>query len=482
MTRVMTNVAHTTIAKVATTGIQMAATLVLARTLDAGDYGVVGFASILISFLASVNGLGISPAVIQRAEVDERVLGTAASLNVILSVGAFVVAQLVAPLAAVMLDSPESVNVVRVLAFGFLLMPVGFLSTAILTREMRFAAIRTPQVIGALVTGVTSAAMALAGFKYWSLVFGQFAGSLVGSVLLRRARPVPFKWGIDREEARRLVGFGLPLTAAGLVVFVTFNADNFVVGASLGKTMLGFYAVAFNWATYGCNALNEVVHSVLFPKFSTLQGDVAAMRAAFLRTLRAVTFIAVLGNIGLLVVAEGFLVQVLGKGGPKWIPALSTLEILCVYGVIRSATETLCNPILSLGASRLLFKAGLLAAVVELSLLPFVAKRFGLEGVAVLVGAAYASQLVLYVPFLARRLGVSLSTLIGVLGPIAAAATAAGLFACYVRPEGVAQWSGIFVRLAAFTAAFVVVHEVLSRGSVIAEARQVIGGFSKRHG
>src|SRR3989338_9817209 len=74
------------------------ASIILAQILSPSDYGVVGFAMIFINFLARFSDLGISDAVIQRNQLDDRGLYTGYTTKFILGIVAFAVVFLLSPL------------------------------------------------------------------------------------------------------------------------------------------------------------------------------------------------------------------------------------------------------------------------------------------------------------------------------------------------------------------------------------------------
>lgn len=469
MKQLIKNLFHTATAKVLIVLVQFGVSTILARKLSAEDYGVVGFANVILAFLVSINGMGVGPALIRTKDPEPEVLGTAATLNLLLSISAFILAQLAAPLCGWMLNSPASVSVVRVLAIGFLISPIGFLSSCVLNKEMKFKALRTPQVIGAVIRGGAMIEMASAGMKHWSLVAGNLLGSLINNVLLKFSRPVQFRWLLNKEHARRLLAVGVPLALSDVLIFAVLNTDNFFLGSALGSKTLGYYTVAFTWATFLCTTVYQVVHTVLFPKFSLMQDDLPKLRDAYLRSLRLVLFIAAIGNGALFVCSKPFLVTILGHGTERWLPSLVALQILCAYGIIRAATETIANPILALGNTGLFLKANLLAFLLEVPLMYWVAVHFGIEGVAILSTLSYTAQNIIYIRFLDRELGVGASKLFSIGGPVAGAtvvSSAAIMAASFLPSTG---YAGIVCRGLAFSGLFIVVHELLSGGRVIAE-------------
>src|SRR5262249_17735494 len=185
------------------------------------------------------------------------------------------------------------------------------------------------------ISSIFCIALALAGFKYWSIVLGNICASIAAVVFINILKPVRLRFCFDSKAASELIHFGGSLFLSGLIVFAIFNADNFIIGAIKGSSLLGYYTIAFNWGSTICGLLSGTVLSVFFPIFSRIQQDRKRIKEAYIRVLEYIAFIGVLANASLLLVSKEFLVFVLGHGTDKWIPALTALRILCIYGIFR---------------------------------------------------------------------------------------------------------------------------------------------------
>jgi PST family polysaccharide transporter len=84
------NVIYTSLAKGTTLVCITVTSSIVARNLSPSDYGVVGFASIIIGFLSHFGDIGVGTAAIRRPSIDRNSLQTAFTLKVFLSIGAFV--------------------------------------------------------------------------------------------------------------------------------------------------------------------------------------------------------------------------------------------------------------------------------------------------------------------------------------------------------------------------------------------------------
>jgi O-antigen/teichoic acid export membrane protein len=439
------NIIYNCLTKGATLICQILTSSVVARNLTPADYGVVGFAGIIIGFLAHFSDLGVGSAAIRRPTLNQHSLRTAFTLKTILSSGAFVAALLIAPFARHFFEHPASGNVIRVLALDFLVSTIGFMSMVTLTREQNYRALVIPGIASAVTRCILSVTLILCGWKYWAVVFADVGANLAGCLAIQAARKMPIRFQFDWTDAREYLRFGVPLLGSGVLIFLIMNMDNFLVGSKMGSTQLGYYALAFTWGSFICGLVYETVHNVLFPAFSAIQDDTVAMRRWYLKTVDLVAFIAVVVNTTLLANTQVFLVTFLGKGTDKWIPAAMSLKILCLYGIVRAITEPLGNCLLARGQTKTLWHSNALAGAIELLLLVSVLRSGRIELVAVVVLIAYLSQAFIYLPFLRREFSIGLADIIAQLWPVIPAAVA-GYLVTSLLPK---ELGGTLVTLAA---------------------------------
>lgn len=472
--KIFRNVIYTGLTK-GTTVICMAVTsMIVARNLSPSDYGVVAFAGIIIGFLGQFSDLGVGSAAVRRPSLDKKSLQTAFTLKIILGVGAFLAVQLIALFAHHFFEHPATGDVMRVLAFNFLLSTIGFMPWVTLTREQNFRALVVPGVLSVVARSVIAITLVLSGWEYWSIVVADIGATIVSTIAIQLMRKIPMGFHFDWHVAQEYLRFGAPLLGSGILVFFLFNLDNLLIGSVMGSIQLGYYALAFTWGSFICSLLRDTVNSVLFPAFSAIQDDTAAMRRRYLKTVDLVAFLSLIVNTTLLANAHFFLVTFLGNGSDKWVSATSSFEILCIYGIIRATTEPLGNCIMALGRTRVLLQANILAGLVEVVLLALVVISGKIELVAAVVLVAYATQAVIYIPFLRRHLGIGVRDLAGQLWPIVPALLA-GYGATLLVPASLGDSLATLAVRALFTASVVAfVHGLCTRFRCFHEARGMI--------
>jgi O-antigen/teichoic acid export membrane protein len=402
------NIIYTSLTKGATLACVAVTSSVVARNLSPSDYGVVGFAFIIIGFLSHFSDVGVGSAAIRRLTLDQRGLQTAFTLKIILSSVAFVVALLIAPFAHHFFEHPATGNVIRVLALDFLVTTIGFMPLVILTREQNYRALVIQGVASAIARCILAVTLILSGWKYWAVVYADVGANLTGSVAVQLARKMPIRFQFDWTDAWKYLRFGVPLLGSGVLIFLVMNMDNFLVGSRMGSAKLGYYALAFTWGSFICGLLEDTVSNVMLPTFSAIQDDIVAMRRWYLKTVDLMVFVAVVANTALLANVHFFLLTFLGKGTGKWLPAATSLKILCVYGILRAATVPVGSCIMAHGRTKILLNANALIGAIELLLILLVLRTGRIELVAAAVFVAYASASIVLLPYLRRDFSIGI--------------------------------------------------------------------------
>jgi O-antigen/teichoic acid export membrane protein len=468
------NIIYTGFSKGLTVVCLALTSMVLARNLTSADYGVVGFAGIIIGFLSRFSDLSVGSAVVRRPVLQADNLDTAFTLKLILSCGAFVVAFLVAPFARHLFDHPAIGNVIRVLALTFLVSTVGFVPQTLLMREMNYRALVIPGITGAAVQCILAVTLVLCGWSYWAVVIASVGAALATGIATHLTRRTHVHLRFDWRDAQEYLRFGIPLFGTGVLIFLIFNLDNFLVGASMGATKLGYYALAFTWGSFICGFLNDTVNNVLMPSLAVIQDDPVAMRRWYLKTIDLAALIAAAVNASIFVNVHYFLLTFLGKGTLKWMPAARTLQILCIYGILRVVTEVLGPCLIARGETKVMWRANLLIGVVEVALLLLALRTGRIEMVAAAVLAAYGCAAIVLMPFLRRELSIGIGDIFAQIWPVGPA-FAAGYLVTTLLPESLGNTLITLAVRGLVTASVVVVtHGLCTRFRFFHEASRMI--------
>ncbi len=101
--------------------------------------------------------------------------------------------------------------------------------------------------------------------------------------------------------------------------------------------MLGFYQLAYRISNMPATEITRVISQVTFPAYSKLQDNTPKLREAYLKVLQVTAFLSfpIAGLIFLL--APDFTKIFLGE---KWMPMVAAMQVLVMWGLIRSIGAT----------------------------------------------------------------------------------------------------------------------------------------------
>ncbi len=411
--------------RLVTQGSRFLVSVILARLLTPEAFGVVAVAMTTVVALEIVKDLGTGAALIQRAEVDQRLLSSVFYLNI---VAGFLAAGLMAfgaPLIAGFFDTPDATPVVQAFA---LVLAVGGLTQvhhALLRRRMRFGGVAAVEMVAAVVNGVVSIVLALLGLGVWSMVWGNLAGVVVGSVVAWVASGWKPSARFHVADLRAIAGFSLHTAAYNVTTFALENTDKILVGRLLGTAPLGIYTLAQRTISYPLESISRVLMQVLFPAFARAQDDDELLRKGYSRAAGAVAFVTLPVMVGVAVTADPLVRAVLG---PRWtdlIPLLWFMAPAGALGALLSCVNTLYS---AKGRADWMFRWGLASGLFTLTAF-VVGLQWGLQGLAV----AYLGVMVVQVPvgyaIVLRLIDMPLRAMGRVLAPYAAMTAAMALAA-----------------------------------------------------
>lgn len=457
------NISYSALGKIVVFIFQACANIILSRELVSSDYGIVNFAMIQVTLMTTLSSFGINNAAVQRKEFNENTLYTAFTIKFIFSIVIYAILYVAAGYSVYFFDNSNVVNVIRLLALVVLINVFAFMPSTMLSRTLNLKRNVIAETVSYVSSSIIAIIMALNGFKFWSIAVAYVCSTAVYVIVVNFFMPCRISFMFDRRIASELIRYGSHVLLAGLVSFAVFNFDNFVVGSVSGSSVLGYYALAFNWGSMVCGIMSSVVLSVLFPTFSRMQDDPAKMKDAYLDILRYTAIFCVLWNLTLFCVSESFLVHVLGKGTDKWLPALNALRIMCVYGILRSLVEPTNTLLMASGNPKLVLRSGIIVAVVEL-LLVYPAIKYGsIEVVSAVVLVAFMSQIYFMKKYVRRIFNVSFIEITKTILPACSTAIVVSLLYKIIQNVIANSLTGLIISVFCVATTYLIFYGLVTR-------------------
>jgi O-antigen/teichoic acid export membrane protein len=394
--------------------------VVLGRLLSPAEFGIVAMAAAAIALAGIFVPLGMAEALIQRREVQHEHFDTIFWLLVGSAVLLYALCIVFADLAAWYYGVAAVAQVMPVLALRLPAEAINAVPQAIIARHLDFHLLALRSAVGGVVTAVTGVTLALMGAGIWALVLSQILGvavSALTSMLVVKWTP---RLRFSFYHLKQILSYGIPSSGGSLIVFLTQQIDQMVIGLSFGEFQMGIYNLARRIQTFLISLLGSVAASVAHPAFSRIQDDMAQVREKFVVSASNVAIIVLPIFVGIISVAHDALALIFGD---KWLPAAPVVIVLCIWGPIQCVGMLQGSLISGLGRPDwwfgYLFGSALLNIPVCLLSAPH-----GITAVAVaLVGKAYLVWPI-SVAMACRLLGLSpVGYLVTFVSPLCAAMT-----------------------------------------------------------
>jgi O-antigen/teichoic acid export membrane protein len=409
--------------------------LVLARLLAPSDFGVYAIALAATAVLMHINDVGLIAATVQWRGRLEEMAPTAATIAAGFAITVYGLFWLAAPSFAAIAGNHTATPVVRLLTLVIVIDGITAVRSAALMRTFQQKKLILANSVGLAVNAVVAIILATRGAGAFSFAWGQLAGASATGVLVFAFARVPVRLGFDRDIARKLTRFGVPLAASLGVEAVVMNVQFMIIGHLTNATALGFYLLAFNVSSWAQSILGTAIRYVSVAGFSRLsEQDDAALSAGVQRSMPLlVTVVAPI--VALTSALAAPLVSLLY--GAQWAPAAAVLSVLVVLTLGRMMTALAVDILMSAGATRSTLWINVGWVVVLIPTLWGAVRLDGIRGAAI---AQTAIGFIVAIPLAAlalRRAGVDL-TPVGpaLIRPLSAAVLAAAVAA------GVARFTG----------------------------------------
>jgi O-antigen/teichoic acid export membrane protein len=377
---------------------------ILARLLSPKEYGIVGAALIMVDIGNVIANLGMSQVVVQRADLDQRHMGTVAFLSLFIATGLAVLQWVFAGVIADLFRVPELNIVSRVLAFIMFANAFNLLAEAVLSRNLKFKVSSMANLTAWTVANVGLAIpLAYLGLSYWALVIAAMAEAIfLSGIYLITARQYLAKPRFDLQSYRDIRTQSLGFSLAGVLAFGGQYMDKIIVARLLGTAELGIYTRAFTLIAMPANLFGNLSRTVVFPLLSKVQTDEARLRSAQLKGYALTAALTLPTSAFLCCFAKEI---VLTMFGPRWVDAVVPIAVFAAAMYFRVAFKLCGAVMLATGsgyrsASMQIFHAALVTSFV------FLAAPYGVSAAAAAVSGAILVTFVLYSFITCRMTGL----------------------------------------------------------------------------
>lgn len=322
--------------------------LVLARVLNASDYGMVGMIAIFSAIASTIQESGFTAALTNQKEIKHKDYNAVFWFSSLTGILFYLLLFFCAPLIARFYDKPELIGLSRIAFLGFLFGGFGIASNAYLFKTLMIKERAKIDIVSLVCSGLIGVTLALNGFNYYGIAIQTITYIGIGSLLKFIYAPWKPTFQMDLRPLKLMFGFSSKLILTNIFTQISNNIFSVVLGKFYNSQQLGFYSQGQKWMGMGNQLISGMINSVTQPILVQVGDDKIRQRNVFRKMIRFGAFVSFPAMLGLAFVAKEFIYILLGE---KWLSSVPFLQLFCIWGAVGYLWLLYTNLLISHGKS-----------------------------------------------------------------------------------------------------------------------------------
>lgn len=302
--------------------------LVLARILNASDYGMVGMLAIFSAIASTIQESGFTAALTNQKEIRHEDYNAVFWFSTLTGVFFYLVLFFCAPLIAHFYDKPELIGLSRVVFLGFLFSGLGTASNAYLFKTLMVKERAKIDIISLVCAGMVGITLALNGFAYYGLAIQTVTYIGVGSLLKLFYTPWKPCLIFNFYPLKEMFTFSLRLLLTNIFVQINTNLFSVILGKFYTPKQLGLYSQGQKWMMMGQSFIGGMINNIAQPVLVQVE-DKDQQKNVFRKIIRFGAFVSFPLMFGLAFIGHEFINIFLGE---KWNECIPFLQLFCFWG------------------------------------------------------------------------------------------------------------------------------------------------------
>lgn len=346
--------------------VSLVVSIVLARLLDPENYGVISIVMIFITFCDAIVSGGFGNAIVQKKDADELDVNTMLCCSVATSFLLYLIIFCAAPFIADFYEMDIIRSILRVLGLRLLISGVNSIQRAWIQKRMLFKRFFISTSFGTIISAIVGIAMAYIGMGAWALVAQYLTNSFIDTTVLLITNDWKPRLQFSGIRAKNMLSYGWKVLVTTVVYTIEGDLRSLIIGKKFGSADLAYYDQGKKFPNLLVTNINTSISNVMFPVLSENQNDLIRLKQMCRRAVRVGIYLLSPLLIGLIGVADTFVVAVLSA---KWVPCIPFLRILTLVFLVRPFTTTCQQSILSVGRSDVTLKIEIIVNAVAIGIL-----------------------------------------------------------------------------------------------------------------
>jgi O-antigen/teichoic acid export membrane protein len=352
--------------------VNLVATVVMARLLAPGEYGVTVLGGAVLAVAEAIRALGGGACLVQKKELAPDDIRS--SFTVGLAVTIVMTAALLmlsGPLTRYFL-TPDLGRYLQAAALGYVTGPFAYPISALMSRQLAFGTIALISVVTAVVNAAASVCLAAFGFSFMSFAWAGAISGIAGTLLYL------YTWkdrSIFRPRirgCRDVIAFGAYDSAMAVLSQISETVPYFILGRLLNAEAVGLGQRAVTLSLFPERVILAGVGAVALPALSREVREGGNLRDSYFRAMELITAALWPALVVLALLAGPCVAVLLGR---QWREVAPLVQILATALLFSFPVSLHYPTLVAAGSIRLMPPVVVVQTVVSLGILVVAAKH-----------------------------------------------------------------------------------------------------------
>ncbi|WP_445368975.1 lipopolysaccharide biosynthesis protein [Methylomonas sp. BW4-1] len=323
--------------------------IILTRTLEPKDFGLIALVIVIIGITNIFNDFGLSSALIQKRKTLQIHYSSVFYFNITIGLLLTSVTFLSANLIGLFYANETLTPITKAMSLLFIINAFGNVSTIRLRKELSFSALTKSNLLATLLSGSLGITLALHNVGVWSLVAQALSMAFFYNIIIWKvAKWTPilnFSW----KALTQLWGFGFRMFLSAIIASIFERIDILAIGKIVTSATLGYFERAKSLNAMLVQYSSGSLIEILFPALSKIQNDLPKFQGIILKMIGITSFFSFFFTGSLFLISDEIIIILLSE---KWSPSIEFFKLFVITGYSYPISAILVSALSCRGNSR----------------------------------------------------------------------------------------------------------------------------------
>jgi len=362
--QIIKGMTYTAIQKYSGVLISIILSMILSRLLTPQDFGVIGIATVIISFFSLFSEMGFGAAIIQKKELTQDDLNSIFTFTVYLGLSLCLLFFFSSYKIADFYNDKRLISICQLMSVNLLFAGFNIVPNALLLKDKNFKFIAIRTLIIQLFFGIAAVIAAFCGLGVYSLILESLFSGIFIFIITYRLYPMKFQGRIKWLSIKKVASYSFFQFLFGVINFFTRNIDNLLIGKFISLKQLGYYQKSYSLMMMPVQNITSVITPTLHPILSEFQKDPSFIKEKYNHILRLLAVFGFPVSILLFFCAKEIIIIMFGFQWEASIPVFQILSLTVGLQIIGSTVGSIFQ---ALNATKWLAFMGIINTIYNVS-------------------------------------------------------------------------------------------------------------------